>query len=209
VHVVIRKLPPEKEEIFELAAALVAAYFAVGLGPRWGRLLQEHLLAGLVSDQLSRIGYNKHYKKALSLEALITYTIIWACTPGPNAGPDERAIELINFRMMRPAWLTATALGNAARRALRLKVFLKPQFTPEKFISSKRRHVRAGVEFGLITCKDVENSNSVAVYSTEKLHALMVEFWKGQAAIMYRLICKLDKKAGSSNQGDKEETGAE
>jgi hypothetical protein len=197
----------EVRQLEELAAALVAARFLVDLGPRWARMIQTHLLTGLSEEELARIGYNKFYKKVLSLDALITFTIIWFCTAGPHAGPDDRAISMLNLKMMRPPWLTASALGQAARRALRLPAFLKPQITVEKFITSKRRHVEAGEEFALIRTEKIANSNSVAVYATEKLHALMAEFWKGQVAIMYRLTHKLDNGPDKRNQGDEEETG--
>lgn len=215
---VIRKRPPEKEascelrelrELEELAAALVAARFLVDLGPRWARMVQTHLLDGLSAEELARIGHNKFYKKVLSLDALITFTIVWFCTAGPHAGPDDRAIRMLNLKMIRPPWLTASALGQAARKALRLPAFLRPQITVEKYITSKRRHVEAGEEFGLINTAKIPNSNSVAVYSTEKLHALMAEFWKGQVAIMYRLTHALDKEPDKRNQGDEEETGGE
>jgi hypothetical protein len=172
-------------------------------------MVQKHLLKNLPPELRSRIGYNKHYKKLLSLETLVTLTIIWYCTRGPLAGPDERAIEMLNLKMIRPPWLTASSLGYAARRALRLPGYMQPQFTEEKFIASKRRHVRAGVEFGLLSTKKVEKTACVAVYSTEKLNTMMEEFWKSQTALMFRLTRKLDKQPEKRNQGDKEESGGE
>jgi hypothetical protein len=207
--------PSASPEDFEQAAALVAASHFLSIGLRWSRKVQKELLPLIPAEEQGRIGYDKDFKKVIDDDnALKSFTIIWACTPPPE-GPNDRALWLSGLKTKkgdkRPKLLTASVMGKRLREARKYKDILKPQNTTEKFISIERRHVRAGVKYGLLHCQDVPNSNCVAISATEQLHKLMVDFWKVDSALMYRLVSRaLDNKPRKKkNRGDEEDTGGQ